>query len=232
MVHEALQVRDSAARQPRAAAVHRPGGQPPRLSLRDRYSQFVGFMKLLLPALAAALVLLVVVWPQISLDEDRFRLSMSRLTPDQAESLTMLNARFQGTDERDRPYTITADMATQDSRNPELVKLELPKADMTLEDGTWLALTARRGEYHRASQLLDLVGAVSLFHDNGFELRTERARIDLANGSATGGQKVIGQGTEGSITGEGFQVLDRGARIIFTGESRLVLRPQAEAAIR
>ena len=210
----------------------RPMGRAPRMSVRNRYSIFVGFMKVLLPALAAALMLLVVAWPQFTIDDGGFRLSVSKLAPDQADSLTMLNARFDGIDEKDRPYTLTADMATQSDSDKDLVELELPKADITLEDGTWLALTARSGEYRQESRILDLAGSVSLFHDQGFELRTEAARVDLAKGVAEGAQPVQGQGSAGFIEAEGFRVLDRGARIIFTGKAHMTINPEAWEAAR
>jgi lipopolysaccharide export system protein LptC len=194
--------------------------------MHNRYSIFVGFMKVLLPALAAALMLLVVAWPQFTIDDGGFRLSVSKLAPDQADSLTMLNARFDGLDEKDRPYTLTADMATQSDSDEDLVELELPKADITLEDGTWLALTARSGEYRQQSRILDLAGSVSLFHDQGFELRTEAARVDFAKGLAEGAQPVQGQGSAGFIEAEGFRVLDRGARIIFTGKAHMIVNPE------
>ncbi len=210
----------------------RATGQAPRLSMRNRYSIFVGFMKVLLPALAAALILLVVAWPQFTVDDDGFRLSVSKLAPDQADSLTMLNARFDGLDEKDRPYTLTADMATQSDSNEDLIELELPKADITLEDGTWLALTARSGKYRQQSRILDLTGSVSLFHDKGFELRTEAARVDLAKGVAEGTQPVQGQGSVGFIEAEGFRVLDQGARIIFTGKAHMIINPKTREAAR
>ena len=220
--------RPARASEPRRGA----GRQPPRLSLSNRYSVFVGFMKVLLPATAAALVLLVVAWPQFTGEEDGFRLSVSKLAPSQAESLTMLNARFEGRDENDQPYTVTADIATQSESDKDLVTLELPKADITLEDGAWLALTARAGEYRKAAQLLDLTGSVNLFHDKGFELRTEAARIRLDEGMAEGALPVEGQGSIGTIKAEGFRVLDRGARILFLGRSRLVIERAAPEVVQ
>ena len=210
----------------------RTGRQPPRLSVRNRYSLFVSMTKVLLPALAAALILLVFAWPQLSFKDERFRLGMSRLTLDQAENLTMINARYDGVDEQLQPYTVTADMATQSKQDETLIDLELPKADMTMNDGAWLALTARAGEYRRSVQLLDLAGSVSLFHDRGFELRSESARIDLGAGTAEGLEPVEGQGIFGTVDAEGFRILDRGQTIIFTGKSRLVIYPGAQEAVR
>lgn len=206
--------------------------QPPRLSGRSGYSLFVGLMKVLLPAMAAGLILLVVAWPQIRFDADRFRIGISGLLPGQADNLSMLNARYESVDQKDRPYTITADMASQSEHDENLIDLHLPKADMTLQDGTWLALTAESGQYDRQDEMLVLSGAVSLFHDKGFEMRTESARIDLARGIAEGHQPVQGHGRAGTINAQGFRVLDRGTRIVFTGKSQLVLLPGAEEALK
>jgi lipopolysaccharide export system protein LptC len=198
---------------------------PPRLSGRNSYSIFVGFMKVLLPALAVALILLVVIWPQLGRDDSRFRIRVSDISLEQADSLSMLNARFEGVDDHDQPFVLTADEATQTADDDDLVHLELPKGDMTLEDGTWLAMTAREGRYRRNTQVLELSGEVTLFHDQGFEMRTETARIDLEAGTARGSEPVEGQGPFGNLVSEGFRVLDRGERIVFTGRSRAVFHP-------
>ncbi len=41
-----------------------------------------------------------------------------------------------------------------------------------------------------------------------------------------------GQGSLGSIDAEGFRVLDRGARIVFTGKSHLIIMPEADEVLR
>lgn len=206
--------------------------QPPRFSGRNGYSRFVGLMKVVLPALAAGLVVLVIAWPQLNINSDRFRLGISHLGFGQPDNLSMVNARFNGIDEKNRPFTITADLATQSSENENLIALELPKADMTLQDGAWLALSARAGQYDQDREQLALNGDVSLFHDNGFEMHTESATIDLAGGVARGEAPVEGQGAPGMIAGEGFEVLDKGQRIIFTGKSRLLIMPEAKETMR
>lgn len=200
-----------------------PPKKPPRLSGRDAHSVFVSLLKLLLPAVALGLILLVVVWPQVQQDDSRFRVGVSKLAPEQAENLNMINARFEGVDDQDRPFTVIADVATQRQGNPNLIELQLPKADMTMKDGAWVALSARQGLYHRDSKILELSGDVSLFHDRGFELRTSAARIDLEAGVASGNQLVRGQGPSGNLEAEGFRMGENGERIVFTGNSRMLL---------
>ncbi len=208
-----------------AGPAERGARQPPRLSGRNAYSIFVGWMKVVLPALAVALVLLVIVWPQFKLYEGRFRIRVSDISLEQADKLTMLNARYEGLDDKQQPFVLTADQATQSSQSKNLIDLEMSKGDITMNDGTWLAMDAQEGRYNRDSDLLDLQGDVVLFHDRGFELLSQSARVNLAAGTAEGHETTEGQGPSGSSLSDGFQVLERGDVLIFTGKSRLILYP-------
>lgn len=200
-----------------------PVSQPPRLSMRNGYSLFVGTLKVVLPALAVAMILLVVVWPQFAPDDSRFRLGISDLSPDSAGNLTMVNPRFQGRDTEDRPFSVVAKSASQAKSGADRVELDAPKADITLADGAWVALTADNGVFYRDRQQLDLDGHVSLFHDHGFELHTAAALVDLKAGTATSTTPVSGQGPTGHLEAQGFRLEDKGRTIIFTGNSKLTL---------
>ncbi len=194
------------------------------------YSRFVHAMKWLLPAVAAVLILAIMAWPYLRTDDLRFRISFAALTADQTEDPSMVNPRYLGIDNDNQAYSVTADLARKLATGaltsgPLAVELEMPKADITLKDGTWLVLTAENGVYKRDAQTLDLVGAVNLFHDSGYEFRTSRARIDLEKGRAVGDQAVHGQGPFGDLKAEGFDLLDKGKTIVFTGKSKLVIYP-------
>ncbi|MDJ0944053.1 MAG: LPS export ABC transporter periplasmic protein LptC [Kiloniellales bacterium] len=192
---------------------------------RSAYAILIGVLKTLLPSFAIGMVLLIFAWPQINVESEHFRLGVPELAADYADSLSMLNARFDGVDEEGRPFSLSADEASQPSSVNEIVDLSLPKGDITLKDGTWLALTAKTGKYDRQGNTLDLEGAVSLFHDQGFELLTETAEVDLEVGRAEGSDPVTGQGPFGQLLSEGFRVEDDGDTIVFTGRSRMVLYP-------
>jgi len=211
------------------AARRRNGGRSFRSALfKDRYSHFVGLMKFGLPAAAAAMIALIALWPHLNFDDD-FRIGfLSALKVRDLENLTLVRARYLGTDEKNRPYTVTAEMATQDNPKSDLITLSVPAADITLEDGTWVALTAKTGELHQNSRSLDLIGQVSIFHDEGYSFRTESVRIDLAAGSAIGEEEIIGYGPMGRIEASGIQVLDKGRRVVFTGKTKLIILPGAD----
>lgn len=214
----------AAGRRPNRWSRRRAGA---RLSMSGGYSLFVGIMKVLLPAAAAVFIMLLLAWPELTPGKDGFDLDLSELAIDQPEGVTMLNARFSGFDSRNQPFLVTADVASQASENESVINLELPKADITLEDGTWVALSARDGLYDREQKTVDLVGDVSFFHDEGFELHTESARFDLDKGTAMSREIVTGQGVFGQIDAKGFDSFDQGDRIIFSGPTRLLLYPDA-----
>ena len=218
----------------RAAPPPSGGGkrrQPPRLSGRNSYSLFVSSMKILLPALAAGLVLLVIAWPQIMPDVSRSGLDFARIARDHAKTLSMLNARYSGVDENNQPFNIAADLATQAPDRENVVELQHPKADIRTKDGDLVALSARLGHYDRDAETLDLTGSVHLSDAKGFNVITEAATLDLKDGSAAGDTPVSGDGPSGELQSEGFRLRERGQIIMFTGKARLLIYPEAEGAL-
>ena len=205
---------------------------PPGLMLEPlrragaRYTRFVAWMKLLLPVFAASVVALVVIWPQLQDKPDSFRLGLSSISVHEKSGQQVVNARFTGSDAEDRPFTVTADSAMQRMGAGDSFELELPKADIAMADGSWIALASETGTYHKKKQVLALGGGVNMFHDSGFEFRTRKAEIDLARGTARGRDPVSGQGPFGSLVASGFVVLDHGKRIIFTGKAKLLFFPE------
>ncbi|WP_120498339.1 LPS export ABC transporter periplasmic protein LptC [Kiloniella sp. EL199] len=208
--------------------------KPPRFSGGNAYSAFVSVAKITLPFLAVVLILLVVVWPQLEeqVITEGTAIGNSILESSTPDTLSALNPKYLGLDEKNQPYTIIADLAEQSSERENEIFLTLPKADITLEDGTWLALSAQSGVYDRDAKYLNLNGNVNIFQDQGFEIVTEEAMFDAKAGSAYGQMSVQGHGPAGTINSEGFVITDRGKRITFTGKSKLIILPGAQEALK
>ena len=200
------------------------------LSDTRSHSRFVQRSKWILPGLAVTLLLLVGTWPQIKAVIDRLHFTVPRIDVSDARNLRMLEPRYTGIDRENRPYVLTASVATQVSGSDDIVSLTAPKADMTTNSGNWVEVTSYTGTYQPQPQLLDLYGDVELYQDRGNEFHTDSARVDVANGTATSDQPVTGQGPFGHVTAEGFTMLDRGAVIQFTGKTNLTLLPRPKDA--
>ena len=192
---------------------------------RSRYSRFVTLMKYALPVVAGSVLLLVVVWPEFKPKPERFAVGISDLKVNVEGGQRVVNARFTGVDSENRPFSVTADAVVQDADDG--VKLTQPKADVTLAGDSWVAIAAPQGTFWRKPRVLNLVGGVDLFHDDGYEFQTEEARIDFRIGAASGDTPVKGHGPFGTVDAEGFRIVESGNRIIFNGKSRLVIFPTA-----
>lgn len=201
----------------------RLGGTDRRRPSAARASRLVAAMKMLLPALAITLVALVVIWPQIGRNAADIPMDRGRITVEDVDTLRMSNPRFVGLDENDQPFEIVAVTATQMGEDSDAVELEAPQADMTNDDGSWISLNASHGVWRKDTGIVDLNGGVALFHDAGHQLSTDAASIDMESGTVISDIATEGQSPGGTIAGEGFRALDRGARIVFIGRSRAVL---------
>ena len=60
----------------------------------------IACMKLLLPAMAAGLVILIIIWPQINAIDSPITVPIKIELEEQARALSMMNARFEGLDEK------------------------------------------------------------------------------------------------------------------------------------
>ena len=189
-----------------------------------RYSRFVNIMKILLPSLAALLLGLVVVWPKLNFDDKRFQIGFAKLSSKDVQTLAMLNARYFGLDERNRPFVVTSDSAVQEPGNSDLIHLHAPKADFTSTSGSNIVVDGAAGLYHQNTKTLELSGGVNLFHDAGYEIHTPTAIIELNNNTARGFDPVEGHGPSGRIESTGFQMSGKGQEITFTGKAHLTLQ--------
>jgi lipopolysaccharide export system protein LptC len=145
-----------------------------------------------------------------------------------ALSVTILNPRFEGRDANDRPYVITADTARRRRENVALIDLVNPH----LADETSTNVYAREGVFDRSKQILDLVGDVVMTDAAGYTFRAEKARMFVEENRVEGQTPLKGVGPIGELTGDTYEVLDSGDRIIVSGhvQSRFVRRPRDAAA--
>ncbi|MDD3371231.1 MAG: LPS export ABC transporter periplasmic protein LptC [Alphaproteobacteria bacterium] len=195
----------------------------PRLTRRivrarkGRMDAFVSKLKIWLPILAVGIVILLFVSPSL-------RPSFS--VPDIAKNIPDLvidNLHYSGVDEKNQPYTLRAAQATKPSTLTGIYDLTKPEGEIALQSGAWIDSKADYGRYDETAKKLWLGGNVQIFHNKGYQFRTDEAQIDLNTSDAWGSKNVLIQGNFGTIRGKGFRFMDSGHTFVVDGPAKAVL---------
>jgi len=181
------------------------------------YTRFVGRLRRFLPAIVFLLLLTLVVWPMVN------NRKWSTIVNDAVPNLVVENLHFSGLDDQEQPYSLTALRAFQAGNTKNLVDLEKPEGEVTLNNGAWLAGKASYGRFDQQAKRLWLGGDVELFHDQGYSFTTSDAQLDLDKNTAWGDEPILIQGSFGEIRGTGFRVLDGGDVLVVEGHAKAKL---------
>lgn len=186
------------------------------------YSRLIRFLRLILPAFALVIVAMLFVFPEMQKKTEP--VARQEVLPDVPFTQNeLLKPRYESLDKDGQPFTVTADEATQDQNNPELIVLSKPTADITLKDGAWIAGKAEQGIYEQNAEKLQLKGNVNIFHDAGYTLITEELRINLKTQDAFSDTDVQAQGPEGTITAIGLEARGEDNLVLFKGPAKMTL---------
>jgi len=187
-----------------------------------RYSRFVTVMKRVLPISAAALILAIIAYSLVPRQSDRVTLT-SESVGTLANDLAMIKPRLTGADHNGHPFVITADMAIQDGANVRRATLKNVQADMTMDDGRWLNATAVNGFVDMDKGTLALTGGISVFSDDGYEIHTPRADVDLKKGTMRGPSPVTGNGPSGTLRADTFELDRKKQQLVLVGNVHMTL---------
>jgi lipopolysaccharide export system protein LptC len=196
------------------------------LGIIRRRSRFVKFSKVLLSFLILLILGLMTVLPLIYRQKSGIVITSKNVESKGSGVPVMQQPKFQGVDNNNQPYTITARVARQEDQ--ETIRLSGVKADLTTKDKAWLALDANTGVMKLNEEVLYLLGNVQLFHDAGYEMHTERVRIDISTGNAFGDKELQGQGVLGFFRAQRFAIYDNGERMIFDDGVSMTILPDAK----
>jgi lipopolysaccharide export system protein LptC len=177
-----------------------------------RYTQFVGVMKRALSVAAFAVIAAVLAYFFVARQPARVTMGYERLGHVEND-LAMVKPRLSGQDAKGNPFVITADAAVQDAGNPKRAKLTKVEADLALDRNGWLNADAAGGVVDMNAGTLELAGGINVFSDEGYELHTQSASVDINKGVVHGRQEVTGQGPLGSLRADRFQ-FDRTSKIL------------------
>jgi lipopolysaccharide export system protein LptC len=195
---------------------------PSRRFSQQEYTKLVRVLRIALPVTALVVLAIVIVWP-------RFDPAQAKKRHVEAKSPEMHNSYFSGFDKSNQPYTITSDNAIQGPSGTNDVDMVNPLAEITVKSGAWVAIRGDMGRYKEDPGIITLWGNVKLYHDQGYEVQTSAAAIDLDQGVAWSDKPTFMHGPRGELWGAGFKLIQDSDKIIFTGNSRLILKQDPDS---
>lgn len=199
----------------------------PRAMLHDIHalkvrSRMIERLKYTLPGIALAALVILIGWPQAQKWIYAQQPTLAQTTSVPKTNNTATRPEFKSTDEKNQPYTITADHGIELSA--EEVDLTYPRFEIQLKSGGYVVLTSNSGRLNKVTNHMHLEGNVILSHSQGYFLETAQAWIDCNRGSAHGNSHIWGNGPAGSIEAQGFRLADQGTKVSFIGGTQLLLK--------
>ena len=178
-----------------------------------RYTRFVGLAKIVLLFSAIGLVLMVSgIMFMNTMSQDNMRVVFTNVAQGTSERPVMRSPRFEGVDQNNQPYSITATQAAQTKlKDQDYIQMQTLNADLALNNGGWINIRAQEGVLAMATKLLQLKGDVSVYNHQNYEMHTPLAWVDLNTSRAHGDNGMTGAGPSGTIKAEHF-VFDQKAQ--------------------
>ncbi len=141
--------------------------------------------------------------------------------------LVMENPQLNGFDSNQRPYNLTANKAIQDADNPTLVQLQKIIASLPVDDKILAEITAGQGLYDADAKTLILDKKVHVITNNGMSLTLEDADVNIGAGTLSTDKTILATSPQADISAKSLVVHDSGNHLIFEGNVRMTLRPDA-----
>lgn len=177
-------------------------------------------LKYSLPGAALVALLILIGWPQVQKwVYTKPTLAQTAHVPKTNNTAT--HPEYKSTDDKNQPYTITADHGVETSL--EQIDLKNPKMEMHLKSGGVVTLTSNSGKLNKVTNQMHLIGNVTLTHSHGYVIETAQAWIDCNRGSAYSNSPIWGNGPAGTIEAKGFRLAEQGTQVTFIGGAQLLL---------
>lgn len=193
--------------------------------LAARHSARVRVLKIALPI---AGLLIAAIFAIVSI--------ISTYIPDQldVESATiedgkvvMKNPAIAGRNRDGISYSMKADRALQDMKNPDIIQLENIRAQMPVNETMIAQVDAVTGIYDRGRNILDMTAPFTIRLNTGLEAAFRDAHLDINAGRMATQQPVTIQSKEASIVAQSLRMTDKGRTVVFEGDVVVNVDPAA-----
>jgi lipopolysaccharide export system protein LptC len=191
-----------------------------------RHTGLVRWLKIILPALAGAMIVAFLVTMKMVTGNIGELFSLAGITMD-TKSLIMEKPHLSGFKGTEHSYEVVADRAVQDLANPKVVRLENIAAEFGLTSDVRISLDATTGVFDGDKEMLELTDGITVSSTDGYAAKLDQAHIDFRGRTLASQGPVEIRSNEGLVRARELSVTDRGKKIVFSGGVSVTYMPPA-----
>ncbi len=193
--------------------------------LAKRHSARVRVLKVALPV-AAIIIGIVFVIVSIVRTYIPSELQVESATIEDGK-IVMRNPAISGRNNDGISYSMKAERALQDMKQPDVITLENIKAKVPVNETTIAEVVATAGVYDRGQNLLDMIAPFTISLNSGLEAAFRSAHLDINGGNMSTEEPVSIRSREASIVAQSLRMTDKGRVVVFEGKVVVNVDPAA-----
>ncbi|HEX8046125.1 LPS export ABC transporter periplasmic protein LptC [Rhizobium sp.] len=122
-------------------------------------------------------------------------------------------------------YSMLAEKALQDIKNPNMITLKTIKASMPVNNDVIAHVTAESADFDRQADTLKLTDPFTILMDNGLRAEFRTAFLDVKKGDLSSQDQVAIYRGGMSVVAQSLKMTDKGSVIEFDGQVRMNIDP-------
>lgn len=205
-------------------------GLPPESrkdTVLNRHSRYVRMAKLLLPSIAAVLLGVLLVLPNLQKDARDFKLDITRPQKGELEKLHVQNTLFYITDKDNKVHNFLAESMDETEPGSKLIKLIKPEGLLPINETNWANIKSPTGFYNQTDNTLLLTDEVETFYSEGMTINSFDMIFDFKGSKGYSDKTVTAQGYFGNLKADAFEFSSKNDVLMFKGHSDITIREES-----
>ena len=188
--------------------------------MRNSYSTFINLTKKIFWVISAILIYLIFNSQNLEIYSDNKNFSYNN---SQSNDQVIRGAKFFSSDNKNRPFTLTATSAQKKTKSENMYNLMFPSGNLINKNGGYFNIKSEKGTFDQSNEKAHLFDNVVLNDQDGYIFKTESIFINLNSEKVYSNEKISGSGERGNISAQGFEIIDNGNEVRFLGKTKLVI---------
>lgn len=188
------------------------------------HDRLVSILRIVLPAAVGVVAALMVFLPLTGGGDVSFVLDKNKVEVAK-ERLRVQSASYRGEDDKGQPFVLDAASAVQKSTVEPLVHLNDLAARIQLKDGP-ATVAAPTGQYDLDKQQVAVDGPITVNGPDGYQLKTDKATLDLKTRVMTGNGGINGVSRQGTFSADTMSADLENRVVKLNGRVHLRLAPR------